>query len=338
MPALIRSAQMTASLLLILTAVSGPATVARGHGPDGGAGRDHLAKACGTQGENYQKTICLAPHFAALTRERSAGVAVARAQEMEDRGRLSDCHLIAHHVGEANLEKYGFNLGRALATCSAGCLQGCIHGAVQAFVSRKDSFEGFIAELGTVCNAVSDDAWLRRQCVHGVGHGFLTGDFLPLEKAIKACHEFKGGEADVCLGGLFVEHMQGYLLLSEAELRAEIPNICARVMRLDNDVFSSGCHDAIGEGMMFYTAHDLAKSLEFCGLLAGPPKYICMEAAINEARHAPLRFDPARLRAGAPAPAAPVQEPSYQAQITAVGDRGRLCNMKSAALRPWKLH
>ena len=293
--ALSRSAPMTLSLLIALAAAGGWAAGARGHGSEGPADQEHLLEACEAHGETYEKTVCLAPYFAALTKERSASVAVARAQEMEDQGLLSDCHLIAHFVGEANLEKHDFDLGQALSTCSTECIQGCIHGAVQTYVRRKDSFKAFVAELDTICDRIPDDPSLRRQCVHGVGHGFLTGDFLPLDQAIEACHRFQGKEVNTCLAGLFMEHMQGYLFLSEPELKEEIPNICAQVLSMDNDLFTSFCYDAIGEGLMFYTAHDLRESLGLCGLLAGAPRDICMEAAIYETRHAPLRFEPELL-------------------------------------------
>jgi hypothetical protein len=263
---------------------------ARAHGPEGQA---HLLEACEAHGETYEKTICLEPYFAEITKRESAAAAVARAQEMEHQGLISDCHLIAHFVGEANLEKHGNNLGQALSTCSTDCIQGCIHGAVQTYVSQKDSFEEFIAELDILCDGVSDDPWLRRQCVHGVGHGFLTGGFLPLGQAIEACDKFQGKEVNTCLNGLFMEHMQGYLHLPEPELTAEIPKICAKVVAMGKDVLTTFCFDAIGEGLMFYTAHDLRKSLGLCGRLAGGPKDLCMEAAIWEAESAPLRFDPA---------------------------------------------
>jgi hypothetical protein len=252
-----------------------------------------MLEACQVHGETYEKTICLEPYFAEITKKESATAAVARAQEMAHQGEISDCHLIAHFVGEANLEKHGNDLAQTLATCSEDCIQGCIHGAVQTYVSQKDSFEAFIAELDTLCDGVSEDPLLRRQCVHGVGHGFLTGGFLPLDQAIAACGRFQGKEINTCLGGLFMEHMQGYLHLSESELTAEIPSICTEVVAMDNDTLTWFCHNAIGEGLMFYTAHDLRKSLGLCGGLADRPRDLCMEAAIWEAENAPLRFDPA---------------------------------------------
>ncbi len=250
-------------------------------------------RCCEAHGESYEKTICLEPYFAEITMKESAAASVARAQEMAQQGLISDCHLIAHFVGEANLEKHGNDLGQALSTCPTDCIQGCIHGAVQTYVSRQDSFEAFITELDSLCDGVSDDPWLRRQCVHGVGHGFLTGDFLPLDQAIKACGRFTGKEVNTCFTGLFMEHMQGYLHLSETELTAEIPTICAKVVQMNNEILTTFCFDAIGEGLMFYTAHDLRKSLGLCEGLAGRPRNLCMESAIREAENAPLRFDPA---------------------------------------------
>jgi hypothetical protein len=210
---------------------------------------------------------------------------------MEDQGVLSDCHLIAHFVGKANLEKYGFDLGQALSTCSTDCIQGCIHGAVQTYVSQKDSFEEFIAELDTVCEVVSGDAWLRRQCVHGVGHGFLTGGFLPLAQAIDACHDFQGEEVQTCLDGLFMEYMQQFLFLSEEELKREIPGICSEVILMNEETYTRLCYSSIGEGLMFYTTHDLRKSLHLCDLLTRESRNLCKKAAILEAIHSPHRFE-----------------------------------------------
>ena len=252
---------------------------------------NRLFEICLATEDPHRRTASFGSYFQSLTKLRSAEIAIARAQELKHQGALDDCHIIAHYVGEANLDKHDSDLGKALATCPTGCLHGCIHGAVQTYVSRKDSFESFIAELDHVCDVVQHDARLQRQCIHGVGHGFLTGNFLPLGAALAACRKFGTKHEETCLGGVFMENMRQYVELSPDELTKAIPDICRDAVSTNDATHTRLCVDSIGEGLMFHTGHDLRRSLESCDRVAHAHRDVCKRAAIAEARHAPHRFD-----------------------------------------------
>lgn len=209
-----------------------------------------------------------------------------RWREMKKGGKIDDCHLIAHIIGDETMRKHSFDTGRALASCSLDCIQGCVHGAMQTFVSEKIDTTDIAAELKHVCDSVADNRLLRRQCIHGVGHGFLTGSFLPLEEAIDACHHFQGREALTCLDGVSMEIMQAHLLVSEEELKAELPNICAEAIAVGKDQFDIKCFISIGEGLMFFTGHDLEKSTRLCRLLPAERQPACVMGVVGEAEDA----------------------------------------------------
>ena len=241
-------------------------------------------KECLALPHSYKKMVCLEPHFRALTRTQTAEIALLKAKKFQRTDNIDDCHLIAHFIGEEVLNKHSADLGKALAECSMDCNQGCVHGAVQTYISEKSDTDNITADLISVCDTVSYDNRLRRQCIHGVGHGLLTGGLMPIAEAIESCHRFKGREISICLGGTFMENMQSHLLIPEAQLRAELPLICNEVAQMGNERYLRWCADHIGGGLMFYTGHDLEKSYRLCRLLPADQRPMCMVGIFGESK------------------------------------------------------
>lgn len=252
---------------------------------------DELLQKCKALPHSYDKIACLKPYFHALAYQQSAKFAVAQAEELKKQGIIEECHLPAHFVGEVNVIKHKFDIGTSLSSCPINCIQGCIHGVMQTYISRKIDPPDLASELKQVCDSVVGDTLKRRQCVHGVGHGFLTGRFLSIDEAIRSCNHFKDDEGRVCLGGLFMENMQQYLLWPEDKLTNQLPNICADATTMNDKNLTHICIDAIGEGLMFYTGHQLEESLKFCDLLPDAHHDVCKRAAIVEAQSSPATFD-----------------------------------------------
>jgi len=238
---------------------------------------------CLSKAHSYEKILCLQQYFKEFTKSNSAELAMAKAEEFKAEGVIDDCHLIAHYIGEANLEKSNFDFGRALSTCSLGCIEGCFHGVMEAYVSQKTDSLEFRSGITTMCDSVSSDPLLQRQCIHGIGHGLIARGYLPILDAVGMCQIFEDTYSqDTCLGGLFMENMDGYLLFNETYLRDKIPTICEDTVELKDQELTSSCIDAIGEGLMFYTGHNLAKSEELCEELPMDHVSICKKAAAFE--------------------------------------------------------
>ena len=162
---------------------------------------DEMVQRCVDRPHSFKKVKCLGGYFRELVRERSARYAIEQARVFMDSGRVEDCHLVAHMVGKATIVKHDYNLKRSLKACSMDCIQGCVHGAVQGYITHHSAREDFKSSVSRICEPFSSDAMLRRQCIHGVGHGLLTDGLMPLGEAVELCRGFDERETRTCWGG-----------------------------------------------------------------------------------------------------------------------------------------
>ena len=231
----------------------------------------------------YGRTLCLEGYFRRLARDESPRHAIADAEALKRRGLLDDCHLIAHFVGEEALRQTG-DVGTALGACSLGCSQGCLHGVVEAYALAHDDDAGLADDLRHVCDGVSESAFVRWQCIHGVGHGFLAVAYGSIVESVAACNTFDKLDASTCLDGVFMANMQRYLLIPEAELRAELPTICAEADDMGDAGYIGLCSFNIGEGLMFHSGHDLHRSARLCDLLPARQRGGCKRGVLAQYR------------------------------------------------------
>jgi len=245
-------------------------------------------KECFERSDGYKRWICLRPYFETITKKLSASAAVDEALKLKVQGAVSDCHLLAHYIGEASLVKHNFNMGEAFASCGSACIQGCQHGVMERYVRYETDLYNVVSKIKNMCDGVgsleSDNPReknfiLRRQCVHGIGHGLLAHGYLPLWDAAKACLDFKEQfSRDVCIGGLTMENMNQYLGLEESYLRKTIPEICTPLGGLNDKAVMKMCIGNLALGLMFYTGHDFIRSEELCEELAQKDAIICKES------------------------------------------------------------
>ncbi len=234
-------------------------------------------KDCLTKPHSYEKTNCLIPYFEALTVKQSPEFAIKRAEEFKKDGLINDCHLIAHYIGEANLFKHELDVAKAFSTCSFGCIEGCFHGVMEASVSHTNMNE---TEMVSLCDSMLSNSGLHRQCIHGIGHGLLAHSYTPLLEAIKICQNFNTAfKTNTCLGGLFMENIDQYFFLDSDSMKEQMPFICDQVLETNDPELTKRCFSDIGGGLMFYTGHDLHKSIEFCEILKKPNNEICIDGA-----------------------------------------------------------
>jgi hypothetical protein len=231
--------------------------------------------------ESWERTMCLLPWFRELTDERSARYAVCRAARMQADGTIDDCHLVAHAIGEANLERYDQDPGRAFATCGTACIEGCRHGVMEAFIGALPSdVEVITAKVAGVCDDIMRTD--RYACIHGLGHGLRHLGFLSLADAIAVCENAGDVEfAAICIGGVLMEQVDIFLPMMLEGLGDVLPQICSE---LEDDPRLHDCAMAIGEGLMFRTGHDLSRSHDLCLRLADPELIAdCQHGADTEA-------------------------------------------------------
>jgi hypothetical protein len=247
---------------------------------------------------------CLNPYFEKLTKAASASVALTGARKLVTQGVMSDCHIAAHTIGRANLEKHDFDMGRAFATCGFACIQGCMHGVMERYVRELADPYKVRDEIADMCDSVglapetenpalSKDVLMWDQCNHGLGHGLLQHGFFPLEESARICISLENRHAEHrCVSGLMMENMNQYLSLDENSLREVLPHVCAPFEGMKDEEATfylwNACIGDVALGLMFYTGHDVERSKELCeGLLQGPHVASCKASvtAFKEGRN-----------------------------------------------------
>ena len=225
-----------------------------------------LTKNCENMPDSYARTTCYKPFFQSVVFTNSGAYALNLSKELERDGVIKDCHLFAHHIGASLLEKHNFDVKKAFNSCSKECIQGCYHGVLEDYISTSNWNPEEVSTRGLeLCKSITDDNMLLRQCVHGLGHGLIARKFTPLTNATDICRNIEDPNFQhACLGGVYMEYMDVFLPLSEAELVELVPVVCDETDSLNDIELSSKCYHAVGQGFMFYSGNNLEKSKELC--------------------------------------------------------------------------
>lgn len=119
------------------------------------------------------------------------------------------CHELVHVVGREAYEKYA-SLPEAYAHGDSFCWSGYHHGATEKAVATigadkiRQDVDGICAELRDA-QMYSFDHY---NCVHGLGHGFLTIENFQLFDALDTCELLSDRwERDSCYGGVYMENV-----------------------------------------------------------------------------------------------------------------------------------
>lgn len=155
---------------------------------------------------------CYGGYFETRTKEVGAKTALADLQQLYEQGDTyiqGQCHQMGHVVGRIGYEKYG-SLKAAYEQGGTFCWSGYYHGVTEAAV-RSMGAERIKKEANAIC---SDLAKARQysfdhyNCVHGLGHGFMTVDKFQLFDALKTCDILQDTwERQSCYGGVFMENV-----------------------------------------------------------------------------------------------------------------------------------
>jgi hypothetical protein len=245
-----------------------------------------ILAACQKEAYPYQRLRCLIPYFEKLVRDGSAREAVDEAKKLQKEKIIDDCHLAAHVIGRENLRKNNNEVGKAFSTCAAGCMEGCYHGVMEEFFSQSHDRDALLKQFPHFCDTVSHDLKEYRQCLHGVGHGLLQHD-ISLVEAVNLCRSLGDPfSRKTCIGGVFMQNMNRIMLSDEKTLRSQLAGMCAPIDLLHDHPLKNLCTEQIGEGLMFYTGHDLMRSKEFCGELPPDDRPHCVKGTeVEFGRH-----------------------------------------------------
>lgn len=240
---------------------------------------EKLLSTCKSETSAPLRTRCLIPYFEKLTREFSPRVAIAEAKKLQKEKVIDDCHIAAHIIGEENLKINDYDAGRAFSYCAPGCIEGCFHGVMEGYLARSTDVPETLKGIPNLCENVSNDPLLRRQCLHGVGHGLLRHDGTLLD-ALDLCKTFSDTfSQETCAGGVFMQNVNNIMFLDEDSFRKEIPKLCSTLSETGE---KNLCIESVGEGIMFYTGHDLERSKDLCSELLTDERNVCEKGAEQE--------------------------------------------------------
>jgi len=246
----------------------------------------------------YAKQLCLKPWIQSLARTRGAAEALCAAEDLLEQGEVSDCHLLAHFVGEVVFEQQGGDAAQSLIACPATCLSGCGHQVMQEVVEvrqlntlfREQGSEAVDAELrllvGLCRDYEGDNIDQFALCIHGIGHGLLSSGFLGPVEAADLCESELGVEGLPCAAGVFMEHTGRYIRLDEQRLLDSLPTICD----FGGSHWEDLCWRNVGEALMWFYGHRLEQATAVCNRLTDDDvAKACREGAEVEAEVADMQ-------------------------------------------------
>ena len=205
---------------------------------------------------------CLTPWLDDIVMRSSVAAALDAAEGLVKAGRMNvnDCHIMGHAIGHASWRKER-DLGRAFRACTSACIQGCMHGTVEAFMIDGPESETTPPRVRAFCDSLGAASLERRQCLHGLGHGIMHQYRKDLPGAANACESLGGRyEADLCLGGVWMQWTHFRVHQGTEAYAAAAPTMCEGVSL----AHLPECARAVGDGAMFASGHDLAKSAGIC--------------------------------------------------------------------------
>lgn len=155
---------------------------------------------------------CWKKHYEVLTRERSAAVAFADMKTLYARDPyiVSQCHQLAHVVGNTAAELHGGDVAEAFTEGDSFCWSGYYHGVIERAVGLQGR-DNVVANLDGFCARIPGKerySFDYYNCVHGLGHGIMSITRNELFESLDLCNGLSGmWERQSCWGGAFMENV-----------------------------------------------------------------------------------------------------------------------------------
>ncbi len=263
---------------------------------------------------------CYAEYFAKKTYHSSPEEAFTelKAAYEKDTYVQSQCHQLTHIIGRTGYKKYG-SLSGAYKHGDSFCWSGFHHGAVEQAIGDVGAV-GIKKQANGICKELADArrySFDHFNCVHGLGHGFMSIDGYELPTALKSCQLLTDSwEAESCYGGVFMENVmvatrengyskylnkddllypcngierqfrqQCYMMQSSYMLQQNGYNfgatfaLCAQA----DSEFVATCYQSIGRDASGSTVSDVALTKQKCSSAPnGDALYNCMIGAVKD--------------------------------------------------------
>lgn len=127
-----------------------------------------------------------------------------RKRMKENTSVIASCHGLAHELGHASYMKYQ-DFGKAISETESICNAGYMHGVIESYFADTSDIQ---TKARTLCDQYSSGTYVRSQCDHGIGHGFMFATDNKLPESLVLCNTLEREDArERCINGVFMENV-----------------------------------------------------------------------------------------------------------------------------------
>jgi hypothetical protein len=180
----------------------------------------------------------------------------------------TNCHEIAHDIGHAAYEKYGFtgamNFTDAQRLSAASLQDICAGGYVHGVLEEAALHEPLFAEHpGDLCAYAPSGS--RASCFHGVGHALMFTYMRDTTKALEGCRRTgTTQDASRCFEGVWMENFWGSTKYAgPGSLGWDVNAPLGPCMKTSNDA-KPACFLYASFGYLRTHSHDYAGAVQLC--------------------------------------------------------------------------
>jgi hypothetical protein len=236
-------------------------------------------------------------------------------------------HDYSHVIG-INAWTPGKDVGATYLQCTELFQSGCYHGVIQAVFAHSGTDSASVVALCNGNSEIRESAWLRFQCVHGIGHGLLQTYTMNLPRALQGCDMLGNAwDSESCYGGAFMEFIVGG--------RGQSHHVAT-------DHGEAGHHEAEPDTFPAFKVRDPSDYLYPCSALGDRYQRACyqMQAGLIVERTGLDFAKVAQICEGAPQPMRPVCYQGIGTYVSGVTTRNsaeaiRHCSQGSMRYRSW---
>jgi hypothetical protein len=215
---------------------------------------------------------CLRPTFRRAAATGRVGATLDALEEAVRRGRLDDCHALAHDLAHAVVARV-HRVDRALGLGGTQCSDGYQHGVMEAAA-------GVGGGPSTCARRRSEE--LRDACHHALGHRYLIQALYDVRAALARCAaRLRGQPAERCADGVMMENSMQFMRLGTALYTLHAPHACDGLHLRAG--LQQTCYEEIGEVAMFVFRHRLSGARRVCARVASAyGRRACNAGAVAE--------------------------------------------------------
>ncbi len=210
---------------------------------------------------------CYESFYTNIVREAGVKPAMADLRRRYDENEVfvhPQCHQLAHTIGRAAMMNYS-TVTEAYLEGDSFCWSGYYHGVLEG-VAMSQGVVWLLSNIDGVCTEIPGKEFYSfdyYNCVHGLGHGFMSVSNHELFESLEMCGTLTGSwEQSSCWSGVFMENIISHGIKNySAYLKPEDPLYPCNAV---NDKYRQTCFLMQTSYMLEVAGRDFAKVFELC--------------------------------------------------------------------------